>query len=220
VVKIMKIKFLAHASFLITSDLGTKIVTDPFTSTPELGYTPIKESADIVTVSHGHGDHNNVKAVSGNPRVIDKPGKVTVKGVEVNGMAAFHDDEKGAKRGNSIIFCFKVDGMNVCHLGDLGHNLDISQVATIGKTDVLFIPVGGFFTIDARVAGDVASQINPKMIVPMHYLTSKVKFPIKGVEEFLKGKAGVKRSEASEIEISANTLPAMAQIVVLRPALL
>ena len=215
----MKIKYLAHASFLVTSDSGTRIITDPYTPTAELGYGAIKEAADVVTVSHGHGDHNNAAAIAGNPRVLDKPGKSSVKGIEFNGVAVYHDDKKGSARGTNIIFCFKMDGVKVCHLGDLGHKLDDKQIAGVGKVDVLLIPVGGFFTIDARTASEVSSQIGAKLIIPMHYLTGKIKFPISGVDEFLKDKKNVARHDTGEIEITPKTIPATPQVVVLKPSL-
>ena len=215
----MKIKYLAHASFLVTSDSGTRIITDPYTTSPRFEYGDIKEHADVVTVSHGHGDHNNVAAVQGSPRVLDKPGKTRVKGIEFNGVETYHDDTKGKARGNNVVFCFEVDGVKICHLGDLGHKLDDKQIVEVGKVDVLLIPVGGFFTIDPKTAGDVSRQIGAKLIIPMHYLTGKIKLPIGGVDEFLKDKKNAVRQDTSEIEIRANALPATQQVVVLKQAL-
>jgi L-ascorbate metabolism protein UlaG (beta-lactamase superfamily) len=215
----MKVKFLAHASFLITSESGIRIITDPYEVSPTISYGTIKDSADVVTVSHGHGDHNNVAAVQGNPQVVNKPGKSTVKGIEFKGIATYHDEEKGKARGNNIIFCFKVDGLNVCHLGDLGHKLDEKQRAEVGKVDVLLTPVGGFFTIDARTAAEVSNQLGAKVIIPMHYSTAKCKLPIKGVDDFLKGKGNVTRTNKSETEFKPDSLPATSQIVVLEPAM-
>jgi L-ascorbate metabolism protein UlaG (beta-lactamase superfamily) len=217
--KDMKIKFLAHASFLITSDSGTRIITDPYATSPQLNYVAIKERADIVTISHGHFDHNNAAAVQGNPVILDKPGQTSVKGIEFRGIAVYHDDKKGQARGSNIIFCFEVDGVKVCHLGDLGHSLDDKQIAEVGKVDVLFIPVGGFFTIDARAASEVSHRIGAKFIIPMHYLTGKIKLPISGVEDFLKDKKNTVRQDSGEIEIKSITMPASPQVVVLKPAL-
>jgi L-ascorbate metabolism protein UlaG (beta-lactamase superfamily) len=213
----MKIKWLGHASFLITSDNGTRIITDPYAPGNDLRYGEIKETADIVTVSHDHFDHGNVSAVRGNPQVVR--GTTTVKGISFKGIAVFHDEAAGSKRGRNTVICMAVDGINVCHLGDLGHALTGKQIAEIGKVDILLLPVGGFYTIDARTAGQVSDQLKPEVIIPMHFKNPKCAFPIAGVEEFLKGKKNVKQADASEVEFKAGSLPAETQIIVLKPAL-
>ncbi len=213
----MKIKYLAHAAFLITSESGVRIVTDPYETSPGLKHGEIKETADIVIVSHEHGDHNNVAAVRGNPKAVR--GNAEIKGIRIKAVPAAHDDKGGSQRGKDTIFCFEVDGVNICHAGDLGHVLSEEQVKAIGKVDVLMIPVGGFFTIDAKTATKVGEQLKPKVIIPMHYKTDKLDFPITGVDEFTKGKGNVTRSNSSEIELKAGTLPAVTQITVLKPSL-
>jgi len=213
----MKIKWLGHASFMITSETGTKIITDPYITTENLNYGEIKESADIVTVSHEHGDHNNVAAVRGNPEVAR--GTAKAKGIEFKGISTYHDDAEGKSRGKNTILCFEVDGIRVCHLGDLGHQLSAQQVAELGKVDILLIPVGGFYTIDAKVAGQLCDRLKPKVIIPMHFKNDKCAFPIAGVDEFLKGKKGVSRLDTSEVEFKQGELPASTQIMVLKSAL-
>jgi L-ascorbate metabolism protein UlaG (beta-lactamase superfamily) len=213
----MKIKYLAHAAFLITSDSGTRIVTDPYTTSPGLKHGEIKETADIVTVSHEHGDHNNASAVRGNPKVVR--GSAEVKGIKIRAIPTAHDDKGGSQRGKNNIFCFEVDGINVCHAGDLGHALTDEQVKAIGKVDIIMLPVGGFFTIDAKTATKVGEQLKPKVIIPMHYKTEKLDFPITGVDEFIKGKSNVTRSESNEIEFKAGALPGATQIIVLKQSL-
>ncbi len=213
----MKIKWLGHSSFVITSDTGTKIITDPYETGGDLSYGQIKESADIVTVSHDHADHNNVAAVQGNPKVVR--GAVEVKGIKFNGIPTYHDDAGGGKRGKNTIICFEVDGIRVCHLGDLGHQLSDSQLAELGKVDVLLIPVGGFYTIDAKVATQLGDRLKPKVIIPMHFKTDKCDYPIAGVEEFLRGKKEVSRLDASQVEFKAGELPPSTKVVVLKPAL-
>ena len=215
----MKIKCLGHAAFVITSDAGLKIITDPYAPSPSLTYGEITESADIVTVSHGHTDHGNVAAVRGNPEVVRRTGRSTAKGIEFNGIASYHDDAQGRLRGNNIIFCFELDGIKVCHLGDLGHLLDDKQLAEIGSVDIVLIPVGGSFTIDARAASQVCDQLKPKVIIPMHYRTEKSFPDIARVDEFIKGKSNVTRQDSSEVEFKAGELPATAQIIVLKSAL-
>lgn len=213
----MKIKWLAHAAFLITADSGTRIVTDPYTTGERFQHGDITETAEIVTVSHGHGDHNNVAAVKGNPQVVKGSG--TFKGIKIKAVPTAHDEVGGSQRGPNIIFCFEVDGVNVCHCGDLGHLLTEEQVKAIGQVDVLMVPVGGSFTIDAVAATKVCEQLKPKIILPMHYKTEKTGIPISGVDDFLKGKSNVTRAEGSEIEVKAGNLPASAQIMLLQPAL-
>ncbi len=216
----MKIKYLGHAAFVITSDTGLKIITDPYyTTRARLSYGEITESADIVTVSHDHFDHCNAAAVRGNPEVIRKAGRSTAEGIEFKGIASYHDDAGGSMRGNSVIFCFELDGIKVCHLGDLGHRLDDRQVAEIGAVDILLIPVGGFYTIDAQAATKVCDQLKPKVIIPMHYKTEKSFPEISGVDEFVKGRSNVTRQDSSEVEFKAGELPASTQIIVLKPAL-
>ena len=183
----MRIKWLGLASFLITSDNGTKIITDPYETGGELSYGEIKESADIVTVSHEHFDHNNVSTVQGNPRALREPGQFNVKQISFRGVASLHDDVGGKARGKNNIFCFEIDGLRVCHLGDLGHQLSNDQVSEIGPVDVLLVPVGGVYTIDAKVATELCKLLKPKDIVPMHYRDGKCNLPIAGVDEFLKG---------------------------------
>jgi L-ascorbate metabolism protein UlaG (beta-lactamase superfamily) len=215
----VKIKYLGHAAFLITADKGIKIITDPYETSPSLTYEKITEPADIVTVSHGHHDHYYATGIRGNPEVINRTGRITAKGIEFKGIASFHDEAKGRLRGNNIIFCFELDGMRLCHLGDLGHLPDDKQVKEIGSVDVLLIPVGGYYTIDAKAATQVCNQLKPKVIIPMHYKTEKGIPNIVGVDEFLKGKKNVTRQDLSEVELKREELPASSQIIVLRPAL-
>lgn len=215
----MKVKWLGHASFLITSDKGVKIITDPYKTGGPLSYSEIKETADVVTVSHEHGDHNNVASVGGKPQVYKGPAPAEIKGVKFSGLATYHDENKGRDRGNNMIVCMDVDGFKVCHLGDLGHRLVDREIAQIGKVDVLMIPVGGFFTITANVATEVSSQLKPKVIIPMHFKNERCAYPITGVDDFLKDKKNVTMETGTEVEFKAGKLPAATQIVVLKPAL-
>lgn len=214
----MKVKWLGHASFLITADDGTRILTDPFGDYPGLRYAPIKEAADIVVVSHDHGDHVGAK-VGGNPTQVSGPGDHKVRGVEFKGLGTYHDTSKGKERGKNTVFSFTVDGIGFCHLGDLGHELSDSEIADIGPVDVLMIPVGGVFTIDAATASVVCARIKPRVAIPMHYKTSKCDFPIAGVEDFLKGKDKVREVDHSEVELDPKQLPDPTEIMVLTHAL-
>jgi len=213
----MKIKWLGHASFLITSDSGVRIITDPYEPNDKLLYGAIDESADIATVSHDHFDHGNVAAVKGAPQVVK--GDAEIRGIKFKGIATFHDSSEGKERGSNTIFCFEVDGVKVCHLGDLGHELTTEQAAQADAVDVLLLPVGGFYTIDATVAGRVAEQLKPRVVIPMHFKNSKCDFPIAGVEEFLRGKENISQPDASEVEFRAGEIPPTTRIIVLKPAL-
>lgn len=213
----MRIKWLGHAAFLITADDGTRIITDPFGSYAGLSYVPISETAEIVLISHQHGDHTG-GTVNGGPRIIDRPGTTTVGGTEFKGIASHHDQSGGSDRGENIIFRFTLDGISVCHLGDLGHVLSEEQVAEIGEVDILMIPVGGFYTIDASEADRVCEQLEPKVIIPMHVSNEKCSFPISGVEAFLTGKTNVEQDFVSEKEFGKGELPTASKVVVLRPS--
>jgi L-ascorbate metabolism protein UlaG (beta-lactamase superfamily) len=215
----MKIKYLGHSAFAITSNSGIKIIIDPYTPSPDLTYGDINEAADIVTVSHKHFDHSNTAAVGGNPQVLSRAGKSVVRGIEIRGVTSAHDDSGGRQRGCNIIFCFEVDGVAVCHLGDLGHRLDDRQLAEIGRVDVLLIPVGGNYTIDAETATGVCNQLKPRVVIPMHYKTEKSNLAISGVEGFLSGKDNVSLPDSSQAEFRPGELPATTQIIVLKPAL-
>ena len=133
----MKVKWLGHASFLITSDNGTMIITDPYKSGGDLRYGEVKGPADIVTVSHEHRDHNYTVTVEGNPQILRGAKSVEVKGIKFVGVATAHDEKQGKERGLNTVFRFEVDGVHVCHLGDLGHKLSEKNVAEIGKVDVV-----------------------------------------------------------------------------------
>jgi len=214
----MKIKWLGHSAFLIMSDSGTRIITDPYKTDDALKYGEIKESADIVTVSHDqHTDHNNVAAVQGNPQVVRKT--TEAKGIKFKGIPTYHDDVGGSKRGSNTILCFEVDGVKMCHLGDLGHLLSDKQIAELGEVDVLFSPMAGFYTIDAATASQICDRIKPKVIIPMHFRNAKCDFPVTGVDEFLKGKDNVTKLDSSEVEFKSGELPASTQIMVLKSAL-
>ncbi|NIM04270.1 MAG: MBL fold metallo-hydrolase [Armatimonadetes bacterium] len=218
----MKIRYLGHASFLITSQDGTRIQFDPYEPggfDGAVAYGPFQEPADIVVVSHEHADHGYVQAVPGNPQVVKGPASQTLRGIEFNRHPAYHDTSRGTERGENVITSCRVDGVTLCHLGDLGHVLSDEEVKQIGEIGVLMIPVGGIFTLNAAQATQVLQNLAPRICIPMHYRTSKVGFPIAPVDEFLKGKETAKHIGASEVEVSAEDLPAETEIWVLEHAL-
>ncbi len=218
----MKIKWYGHAAFLITSDQGIKIILDPYEPGAfggQLSYGKIPDQADVVLVSHDHADHNDTKSLPGSPQVVKGSGSKTVKGIIVKGVATYHDPSKGSERGANTIYNLQVDGIQVCHLGDLGHGLSEKEVKEIGPVDILLLPVGGFFTIDAKEASRIVDQIKPKVVIPMHFKTEKCGFPIASVDDFLKGKSGIKRTNTSEVTFQKETLPQKMEIIVLEHAL-
>lgn len=209
----MKIRWFGHACFLLESDSGTKVVTDPFDGS--IGYKIPKVFADIVTVSHDHYDHNYTEGVQGEPKIIDDAAIHILENMTITGIPAFHDDEKGAKRGPIIIYIFEIDGIRICHLSDLGHLLSKSQIEEIGKIDVLLVPVGGTFTLNSEGAVAVIGQLSPKIIIPMHFKTPAVNLPIDPVDEFLEKIGGGKILEQHTLEITPDLLEGDRKIFVL-----
>ena len=217
----MKIKWYGHSAFLITSDQGIKIITDPYEPGAfggELSYGKIKDQADLVITSHDHADHNYTQDLPGAPQIIKGSGSKTIKGISIKGIPTYHDPSKGSERGSNTIFTLKIDYIQLCHLGDLGHLLSDKELAEIGPVEILLIPVGGFFTIDPKEATQVAEQIKPKILIPMHFKTAKCGFPVAPVEDFLKGKGNTKRLKASEVTFDKASLPQQTEIVVLEHA--
>ncbi len=210
----MDITYLGHASFKIKGK-NAVVVTDPYD--PQTGLKFPKVEADIVTVTHDHFDHSAASLVQGEPFVVAGPGEYEVKGVEIVGVDSFHDTKEGSERGRSTIFNLKIDKMNIAHLGDLGQDsLTDQQVEEIGNVDILMIPVGGVYTIDAATAAKIASLLEPKIIIPMHYADpdSTVK-ELAGVENFLKeiGKEDVEPTQ--KLTITPDKLPEETQVVLM-----
>jgi len=218
----MKIKWYGHSAFLITSDQGIRIITDPYESGAyggQLAYGKINDQADVALTSHDHSDHNDTKSLPGSPQILKELGTTSVKGITFKGIASYHDPSKGNERGANTIFVFSVDGIKVCHLGDLGHVLSQKEIVEIGPVDVLLVPVGGYFTIDSKEATRVGEQIKPRVLIPMHFKTEKCGFPIAPVDDFLKGKTNVRRPKTSEVAFAQTSLPATMEVVVLEHAL-
>ncbi len=214
----MKIRYLAHACFLVTASSGTRVMFDPYRPGDAIRHEPPAEPAEIVVVSHNHADHNFAAAVPGHPQVIQGPGVHSGALIVFRGIAVKHDTAGGSQRGDNTIFCAEIDKVRLCHLGDLGHELEPSAVAEIGAVDVLMCPVGGTYTIDAKAATQVVKALSPRITIPMHYLTSKLNMPLAKLDHFLAGKQNVRREHGSEIELTADKLPAEPVVVVLEPA--
>lgn len=210
----MEISWLGQAAFKLKGKSAT-VVTDPFD--PQfIGLKWPKVEADIVTVSHAHADHNNVTGVTGATYVAQGPGEYEIKGVAFTGVGSFHDDKQGAERGQNTIYTFNLDGVRICHLGDLGQDqLTDAQLEEIGDIDILLVPVGGTFTIDAPRAAKVTSQLEPRIIIPMHYAQPGMSVNLEPVDHFLgeMGKEGV--TSVPKLTVSADKLPEESQVVVL-----
>lgn len=210
----MEITFFGQASFKIKGK-GATVVTDPFDDSIGIKYP--KVSADIVTVTHGHFDHNASAKVEGNPFVIQGPGEYEVKGVEVVGVASFHDNKKGEERGHNTIYNIKIDKINIAHLGDLGQeSLSNEQIEEIGNVDILLIPVGGYFTIDGAQAAKIVAQLEPKIVIPMHFKDVQTKIEqLESVEKFLKEMGKENVESLAKLVITAEKLPEEAQVALL-----
>lgn len=180
----MKIQWLGHSSFKLEESTGTSIVTDPFEESV-VGFAMPKVNANAVTISHKHLDHNLVSKVGGNPIVIDELGGFEVEGIHIQSFQSYHDHHMGTKRGDNLIFKFRMDGVEVCHLGDIGEECNIRVVETIMPVNILLIPVGGKYTIDAVEAKEYVDKIMPDIVIPMHYRTKDSIMDIDKVSDFI-----------------------------------
>lgn len=179
----MKISWLGHSSFRLEESTGTVAVTDPYH--PYVGYEMPRVYADIVTVSHAHNDHSYVKNVDGDPAVINRAGAYEIGGVHMLAFKTYHDDKKGGVRGDNLVFKFRMDGVDVCHLGDIGEECNTMLVEMIMPVNILMIPIGGNFTIDAEQAKEYVDRIMPDIVIPMHYKNKDCEFDIAKMSDFL-----------------------------------
>jgi len=201
----LQIRWHGHACWEITND--KTLITDPHDGR-SIGIPAPSVLGDIILVSHDHYDHNSAKSVEkSGSKIITDSRKRTVDDVEINGIDSYHDEDAGAKRGNNIMFKFKMDEINFCHLGDLGHDLDEESINKIGDVDVLFIPVGGNFTIDAEKAWEIIKKIKPKIVIPMHYKIGGLSLPITGIDPFLEMNKYKVLHVGNEIDIEKEDLP-------------
>jgi len=208
----MIVTWLGHSCFHLQSEEGLSILLDPFHEN-DVGYVMPVIEADIVIISHDHLDHNNVDAAGSDPDVIFDPGYYISMEMDITGIKSYHDAKRGKLRGENTIFCFELDGIRVCHLGDLGHTLTPSQVKAIGPVDLLFVPVGGRYTIDAAGANKVMKQLHPAVTVPMHYRTGALGFELDPVDDFLKGREPVTPQE--NLQLAKEDLSGEGRVVLL-----
>ncbi len=201
-------------SFFEIQTPEAKVIIDPYDAS--IGLKPPKTEADVVLITHNHPDHANIKSVSGSPFIIDSLGEYEIKGVFVKGILGFHDKDN---KEPLIIYNLESGGIKMCHLSDLGQKeLTDEQIEAIGEVDILMIPVGGTYTVDAKAAKDIVSQIEPRVVIPMHYKIPKLKVKLDGVESFLKQMGAEKTETEKKFKVSQKNLPVEeTKVVVLEP---
>lgn len=216
----MEITYHGHATFKLKGAAGT-VVTDPYHA--YVGFSLPSLSADLVTVSHDHKDHNQIELVKGTARrdkpfIIDQPGEYEVAGISVFGVQTYHDMSQGVERGTNIVYTIVLDDVRICHLGDLGHELTTEQLSEIGQVDVVLCPVGGVFSLDPKLAAKVIHALEPSYALPMHYKTAQHDQSVFGemsaVEEFLKA-YGSEVQPIPKLVVDKERLPEETELVVL-----
>ncbi len=217
----MRLTYYGHSCFLVEAQDGTRIILDPYRHGAydgALRYEPVDEPADAVLASHEHDDHGAADTISGQPQVLVHPVAAEVGGVRILGIEVAHDEAAGSKRGKNTIMVLDDGDVRLAHLGDLGHPLDEDTVKKIGPVDILMVPVGGFFTIDYKEAAAVVEALSPWVVLPIHYKTNKVDFPIVPADQFLATQTTVHHEAGSTLEVTRATLPKRRTTVVLRHA--
>lgn len=213
----MEIRYFGHSSFLLKNKT-TSVVTDPY-STDSVGLKfPKNITADIVTVSHDHPDHNHIANIEGTPFVISGPGEYEIKGISILGYSSFHDEEKGAKRGKNTIYKFEIDNISICHLGDLGCIPTNEEIEKLDGIDILLVPVGGFYTIDPEQAEKIIAEIEPSVVIPMHFgrteLDKKTFGDLKPLTEFLKVMGSIEVQPVPKLMMTKDKLPEKTQVFI------
>ena len=208
----MEITWFGYSCFRLKGKSAT-VITDP--CPPNLGYSMDKQSARIVTVSHNHADHSYLEAISGEYRLVNRPGEYEIGGILIIGISAFHDAENGAILGKSTIFAIEVDDVTICHLGDLGHPPSSKQIEELGHVDILLVPVGGSTTIGSSQAAATVRSIEPKIVIPMHYKTLTLSKELDTVDKFLKEMGLTEVVPQPKLTVTKATLPPTTQVVVL-----
>jgi len=208
----LDITWLGHSCFRIKGKEAV-VITDP--CPPSFGYTVSTLQADIVTLSHSHPGHSYTEAVTGKFKEIKGPGEYELKGIFVTGIATFHDAEQGKKLGKNTVYFLEMDGLTLCHLGDIGHLPASGLIQTMGDIDILFLPVGGVSTISGSTGAEIVRHLTPKIVIPMHYKTAKLVGNLEPVDKFLK-ELGIKDAVSlPKLSIIRSPLPAGTQVIVL-----
>lgn len=208
----MEIHPLGHSSFRLRGKQAS-VVTDPYGAKGITTKFPKNIEADIVTISHDHEDHNAANLVGGSPFVIRGPGEYEIKGISVIGVASFHDAEEGVARGRNTMYRIEIDNIKFAHLGDIGHVLSSAQLDALDGVDVLFVPIGGVYTVDAEKATQIISDIEPKIVIPMH--DSRSNPELGTLEAFLKKMNKEAVVPVPKLSVSRDKLPAVMEVVVL-----
>ncbi len=210
----MDIYFYGQACFKLKGKTATVFV-DPYKEDFTGLKLPKDLSASVAISTHNHDDHNNLDVITDAVLKVEGPGEYEVGGVSITGVATYHDKEKGDQRGRNTVYNISIDGLNIVHLGDLGHTLSEEQIDEIGATDILLVPVGSIYTIDAKTASDVVSSLEPRIVIPMHYALPGLKFELEPVENFLKEMGFESVEPLAKLSISKDKLPDELQVVVL-----
>jgi L-ascorbate metabolism protein UlaG (beta-lactamase superfamily) len=207
-----EITWLGHACFRLKSK-DAVVITDPYDK--GLGLGTLNQRADIVTISHEHPHHNTLTGIKGEPFVIRGPGEYEVKGVFVTGVWSYADSEGGKQLGRNNIFLFHLDDLVVCHLGALGHTLNSHQLEALGDVDVVMVPVGGRTALSANKASEVISQLEPKIVIPMHYSTGRESLDLDTLDKFMKEMGLKEWTPQDKLAMKSSDLDETTQVVVL-----
>ncbi len=201
----MKLEWIGHACFKLTAQNGTVVITDPYDESVGIDMMPLK--ADLITMSHEHHDHNETKMIVGTPVIIHDGETASVGGVTAKAVCSYHDDAQGAKRGPNAIRIFELDGLTVVHMGDQGCMPDDAALEAISGADMLLIPVGGTYTVDAQGAKEIIGCVQPRCVIPMHVKTKRCPYPIEKVQRFLEIMGATDAKPVSVLEMTKDTVP-------------
>lgn len=179
----MKIEWIGHACFRMTAQDGTTAITDPYDESVGIDMLPLR--ADLITMSHGHHDHCETKMIVGTPVIARGTETAAAGSVTARAAGSYHDDAQGAKRGPNAVRIFEMDGLKIVHMGDQGCMPDGEVLEAIAGADVMMIPVGGTYTVDAQGAKAIIEAAKPRCVIPMHVKTKRCPYPIAPVSEFL-----------------------------------
>lgn len=214
----MKINYHGHSCFTVVLENGASLLLDPYNGS--VGYPLVERKADVVTCSHHHGDHHYLENIQPGYRLVEGTDLVTVKGFTIYGVPTSHDAKHGADRGDNIVYCVEAEGIRLAHLGDLGHVLTQEQMEAIGRCDVLMVPVGGYYTIDAAAAAEVTEAIKPLVAIPMHYRTAcSADMPIATEEEYLsmmrENEYAISALSSTQLELDPEDMPRARRMVLM-----
>ncbi|MCS6803294.1 MAG: MBL fold metallo-hydrolase [Chloroflexota bacterium] len=210
----MELTWFGHSCFRLRAREAT-VVTDPYETTS--GYPPLKLTATIVSVSHDDPWHNAAHLIGGSPRVVNRPGEYEIAGVPIIGIRTYRDRERGATLGKNVSFVFTLEEMQIGHLGNLGHVPNAEQAEALTGLDILLIPVGGRQTIDAKLAAETISLLQPRLVIPMHFATPREQEELDGVERFLREMGAPAAAPQPRLTVTKSSLPESVQVVVLAP---